>query len=425
MFENPIRVPTASRVFVLCAVISAQNFLSTELSAPFIVLLGLLIMTLGKMQRSYIKLIWPLLGVLVIGIMGVSDHELRHVLRDVAYALMPISLIFIGYWIEGNRGILPLLLKVLVISGFVIALIHLNTFVQNPELLSFGANDVRKIAGGTGDLVVLAFLLGLFQKRFEINDLFPRLLPRLIVMPVLLASFVLSYSRTGLMVAIILSLSLLGWISRVNRRFVLAIAVIMVGYTAIAVVTPESEVDTFRGKIVRSVKEVTISNYQNMSDISENWRGFESHMAMEAFSSGNILQQALGKGFGALVDLGFYMPLGGRDQDSVELRYIPILHNGYMYILIKVGVLGLVCYIFFYINIIRYAVRYRQSTNSEQRFLAMLLLGCVLSLISSMYVIGGMAQVHNAEFVLLLGYIVARLRQNQTEKSCFRVVRIG
>jgi hypothetical protein len=423
MFENLLRVSTSSRVLVLCAVVLAQKFLATELSSPFIVLLGLLVMFFGKIQRGYLKLVWPLLGVLVIGLMGMGvfglGYESRHILRDIAFALTPIALIFIGWWIAGNRGMWPLILKVMVILGFVLALTHLSFFVLNPALLSAKAMDVRSVAGMSGDLVSLALVIGLFfQKRFGINDLFPRLLPRLIVMPVLLASFVLSYSRTEFVVVLILSLALLGVLTKVNSRMILAIAVLVIGFFALALTTPKDEVGTFRSKLVRSVTEIAVSDYHNMSDINFHWRGFESYRVWATFLSGNLSQQIFGQGFGALVDLGFVMPLGGN-----KFRYIPVFHNGYAYILIKTGLIGLACYVFFYISVIRYSVRYCQTTNGEQEILARLLLGCVLSLIAIMYVVGGMAETRSSELVLLLGYLVRRMRQFQTEKSRIEVVR--
>jgi len=79
-------------VLVLAVVIIiAQNYLPTELSSPFIVLLGLLVMAFGKIPSGYLKFVWPLLGVLGIGFVGASAHELRHILRDVAFALTPIA----------------------------------------------------------------------------------------------------------------------------------------------------------------------------------------------------------------------------------------------------------------------------------------------------------------------------------------------
>ena len=115
------------------------------------------------------------------------------------------------------------------------------------------------------------------------------------------------------------------------------------------------------------------------------------------------------------MDLGFVLPLGGKGE--VSFRYIPITHNGYVYILIKAGLLGLACYAYFYISVISYAVRYSHSMNSELRFFARLLLGCILSLIAVMYVVGGMAQMHSSELVLLLGFLMRRIGQFLPENN--------
>lgn len=412
MPENSSR-PSATvlGVIALCAVIFAQRLLPTEFSAPFIVLLGLSIMAFGKIQRSYLKLVWPLLGVLIIGFMGVFGHESHNILRDIAYALTPIVLIFMGFWMAGNRAMWPFILKVIVVCGFVLAVIHLSTFVFNPGLLSGDLVEVRTAAGpGAGALSVFSLVIGLFQYRLGIGKLFPKLLPRFIAIPVLLASFVLSYSRTEFMVAILLSITLLGVVGkRVNLRFVLYSAVAIVGFGALVLVMPD---DGFTRKIANSLMEVSISNYEDMEDINSNWRGFETYRALVSFWEGNILQQILGQGFGALADLGLYQILGGGD-----LRYIPVFHNGYAYILLKTGLLGLACYVFFYISVLRYAVRYSNSSNIQQRFAARLMLGCVLSLIAVMYVVGGMAEAAEPALTLLLGYLVGRIRQLQSETS--------
>lgn len=414
MLKN-LRVATTSRVLVLCAVIAAQNYLPTELSSPFIVLLGFSIMILSKIQRSYFRLVWPLLVVLATEFIGISGHESRDIFRDIAYALMPISLIFMGYWMVGTRRMWPIFLKVMVMCSFVISLIHLSAFAQNPELLINESMDVRKTVGGTGDLVILVLVLGLLQQRLGINDLFPKLAPRFIVIPMLLASIILSYSRTNYLVGIILSLSLLGLVSQLSHRFILSIAAIMVSFTILVVVTPKDEEGTFRGKIVNSISEIMVSDYQDMAGINKNWRGFEAQKAVDTFLSGNIQQQVFGQGLGALVDLGFFIPLGG--EGDVIFRYIPVIHNGYAYILVKAGLLGLFCYALFYISIIRYTVRNSHTTNSEQIFLVRLMMGCILSLAFSMLVVGGMAEAHNAELLLLLGYLARRIWIFQVEAS--------
>ena len=276
---------------------------------------------------------------------------MRHILRDISFALTPISLIFIGFWLAGKRPMWPLILKVIVILGIITAIVHLSIFVQNPNLLSVESMVVRKETSGSGDLVVLAFVLVLFQKHYKIDKLFPKILPRIIVIPVLLASIVLSYSRTELIIFVILSLSLMGWVSRLNSRMLLAIGVVMIGFITIAIVTPKDERGTYRSKIVRSVEEITISDYKSMLDKSRNWRGYETYKAVETYLAGDSIQLIVGQGFGALVDLGFYMPLGG-DGDT-SYREIPVTHNGYVYILVKTGLIGLICYCIFYITVMQ------------------------------------------------------------------------
>lgn len=417
-FVNPFRVPaTTPAVIWLGAVICVQNFFSTEISSPLIVLLGLsvLIVIRGKIKRSYLKLTWPLIGVLATGIAGFG-HQLLDVLRDISYALTPLSLIFIGFWVADNEKMWSLIFKLVTTCGFVFAIVHLTVFVQHPELLSASVNEVRDTVGpGSGGLVVLALVFGLFQNRLDLKNVFPKILPRFIALPVLLTSFILSYSRIEFIVFIMLSLTLLGWLTRINWRLVGIIVVALVGFVLIAVTTPASEEGTFRSKLATSMAELVVSNYEDLADINEHWRGFETYRALVTFLSGSAAQQVFGQGFGALVDLGFVQDFG--KIVGSQLQYIPILHNGYAYVLIKAGLLGLVLYVTFYINVIRLAARSCDENNKEQRFLARLLLGCVLSLILVMYVVGGMAETAEPALVLLLGYLVRRISQFRPKTS--------
>lgn len=419
VIENPFRVSAAAlAVLVLCAVIFVQHLLPTEFSSPFIVLSGLavLIMVRGKIKRSYLKLIWPLLGVLVIGILGALNHQLFDILRDVSFALTPIFLIFIGFWMADNNKMWPLIFKSMTVCGFILAVVHLSAFVQAPELLSANPVDVRDTIGpGSGSLVVLSLVLGMFQYHLGIGNQFPKFLPRLLALPVLLASFVLSYSRTEYIVLIMLSLTLLGWLTRVNSRLVVIVVVAIVGFVVIIVATPEDETGTFYSKLAMSVTEISVSDYEGIEDINTHWRGFETYRALVTFLSGSMVQQIFGQGFGALVDLGFVKDFG--KVVGAQLRYIPVLHNGYAYVLIKTGLLGVVLYAIFYIKVVRDAVHCSDSKNVEQRFLARLLLGCVLSLILVMSVVGGMAETAEPALVLLLGYLARRVTQSQTEKT--------
>lgn len=396
----------AIHILVICSVILAQNLLTTELSPPFIVSLGLLIMAFSKVQHNYFRVVWPLFAVFILGIIGISDQELHDIFRDIAYALMPISLIFIGYWIANNNGISSRTLQIIVVLGVISAIIHLAIFALNPELLKTNIVEIRRaLVGITFDnLVVLSLALGFFQYRLNIGNLFPWFLPRFIALSVLLMSFVLSYSRTAFVIGIILSFAL--WKKeRINFRFVFNFtAVILLFYFFTFLAATSGDDLTFSSKLANSLTEIAVSDYQDYQDINDHWRGFETHQAWVSFLSGNVFQHVFGQGFGALADLGFYMTLNGENY-----RYISVFHNGYSYILLKTGLLGLLFYMLFYLSIIRYTLRYINSLASELRFLARLLLGCILCLMFTMLVVGGMAEMHDSEFIFLVGFLIRRI----------------
>jgi len=414
--ENSFRVRVAILpAGILLAFILLLNFFPIRQTSPFINLSGLtlLIFTLGRFERGFLgflRIVWPLFGILVLGIVGAPGHLLHDILRDISFALNPIVLIFIGYWLGRRPGMWPLFFKVLVFCGLIMAGLHLFNFVQNPELLSAGLEEVRSKAGTGSFLVVLSLILLLFQHRFGVGGFLPRLVPRLLAIVLLAASFVLSYSRTDILVAIILSLSLLGCLSRINFRMVLAGLLLVGGMIGLIVITPASEKGTLRSKLIGSVTEVAISEHE---DINTNWRGYEAYKAVEAFMSANIVQKTFGQGFGALVDLGFYKLLG-----DTELRYIPILHNGYAYILTKVGLLGIMLYAVFYFRVIRCGARNSFSTNRHMEFYARLLVGYIWSLVMVMYVGGGMAQSAAPIFVILIGYLAHCIERFHRSCSC-------
>lgn len=60
-------------------------------------------------------------------------------------------------------------------------------------------------------------------------------------------------------------------------------------------------------------------------------------MALDAFINEGVVQQIIGQCLGYRVRLGFMMTLNDVDFESIS-----ILHNGYFYIFLKYGALGLV-----------------------------------------------------------------------------------
>ncbi|MBC7490515.1 MAG: O-antigen ligase family protein [Glaciimonas sp.] len=403
--NNGLKLPY---LCVLYVVIFSSNFLSAQIAAVVFLLLVLITLTFGnnKSSKNYLSIVWPIVGIFIIGMFGIFGNKEADIIRDMIYALSPIALIYLGYWFAGRNFGWQKLLKAMVLAGIVLSLIHLHRFVLNPALIVADLNTVTKESYVSGDLVVLAFVLGLYQNRFHLGNLFPRFFPRSISLIVLLFSFMLSYSRTELVIFLVLCFALLGYLHRFNRRsafIVAAVTTLVLAFSAIP--AADSSSASFITKLVRSITEVSISNYNHQEDINSNWRGFETYRVMATYMTGGALEKIFGQGFGSLVSLGFTMTLAGSDYDR-----IPVVHNGYAYILIKTGVVGLTLYGLFYLKLLRKAVSNANSKNRRTKFLALLLLGIVLSLVITMYVVGGPPEVHSSEFVLLLGYLTRQLK---------------
>ncbi len=399
----------AVRIFILFVILVATSFFPADLFSPILIACGLfsLFIAAGRLKTSLLNMIIPLLIILVTGLIGISHHQQRHIFRDIAYSLTPIALLITGYWISENNKMWITFFRFMLIGGIIIALIHLSKFVMNPWLFTEDIASIRAKARNPNiDLVCLALIIGLFRNKLIGRDLLRNFLPGYVVIPILLLSFILSFSRTGVVILIVSIAAITGLIGKITLKSALIFLFMITAFTVLVLTTPRDDVETFRGKIARSLREVVVKEYSSFRDININWRGHETYRALVTFKSGNVRQKILGQGFGSLIDLNMTMTLAGE-----EFTEIPILHNGYAYILVKTGILGLLSYLLFYISLL---YRSRSSINYSYQdgiILSRLLLGSTISLILTMFVVGGMAEIHNSEFVLLTGFLLRRLEQ--------------
>lgn len=398
--------PSVNSLFIFYLVSFSYNFLSAQISSVIFLTLALacLVFKNNGGSKSYFQITWPLIVIFIIGTIGMSGHKFNDILRDSIYSLSSISLIYLGHWLAGRNIGIKLIAKSIVTIGIALALIHLSNFVLNPQLIGADLNTVTKASYVSGDLVVLALVLGVFQNRLKLGDLCPNFLSRKISLLLLFSSFALSYSRTEMVVFLVLTFAVLGYLHRVRGSAVILVTILISAYLIITTMGADDRSSTFIAKSLRSFTEVKVSNYVDFEDITYNWRGFETYRAIATYASGSTLQKMIGQGFGSLVNLGITMNLAGTDYDQ-----IPVIHNGYAYVLLKTGWLGILLYMVFYIKIIYRAVGLSNTSYILKKAQALLLLGSVLCLVVTMYVVGGPPEAHSSELVLLLGYLSRRL----------------
>jgi hypothetical protein len=181
-----------------------------------------------------------------------------------------------------------------------------------------------------------------------------------------------------------------------------------------ALVDTESDraVESFGGKLARTLQELTVGEPVTVRDINLNFRAFETDRAMEHFVDGSYTEILFGQGFGATVDLGIMMPMHVTETGFRGIREIGVFHNGYVFLLIKVGLVGLFMYlaVLIYLYLIGRSYAARPLSDPESA-VGRLFQFAVVTLAATTYFIAGVFNRADMFPVLLLtGFLLAHWR---------------
>jgi hypothetical protein len=366
------------------------------------------------LDECLVRALAPFALLLLVGTVSGIGADPWDFLRDAWYVGNAALTFATGYVLYCANANLRHGLRAVVVAGTLVALLQIAPFVWEPSLLMLSSTQIRSLLGtgffvpALGVTVLMAFR-GRWSEELGIRPAFAWLAAALMA-----AAIVLSFSRTILLVSLVGVVVGLGFL---DRRAVLRGAWVAafgaVGLLALgALVETDSFVSqqTFTGTLARSMQELWITDYTDFKSINDNWRGYETARALRQFASGSPLEWLIGQGFGAMIDLGVAIGLGGsRGAGMTTFREIPVLHNGYAYLLVKCGAVGLVAFIAFLLTLYRAAGSgdRREAPGSASR----LMRAVVVSLFATTWVISG--PFNKSElfgFMLVAGFVYAHLR---------------
>ena len=124
---------------------------------------------------------------------------------------------------------------------------------------------------------------------------------------------------------------------------------------------------------------------------------------MITFSSKDLIYKIFGGGFGSKVDLLFTISLG---QAENQYRYITQLHNGYVDIILKTGVLGTLMYLSFFFKNIFSNLRPNKNLSLESQFIKNSIFGLSLMLLLVTTFNGGLIDYDQFSAIFLLGFLL-------------------
>lgn len=273
------------------------------------------------------------------------DYSSYYVIRDITYMLKPILGLLIGYQLckkSPNNNF-----ELISLAGFLFAIVHLVFIVRAVIFFKvININELRFYAGFFSDFEVFALVIILFRKKFELN--FSLKKSRLYIL-VIGTSLLLYLARTNFIEFIIILLAMKG-VLVINKRSIAIITSLVtlsvLSFFIILYVNPKRngpglEAFLYKIKIIPQEAFKTKINRDNWKDLNDNYRSYENIMTVRQVTRDGIKPTLLGQGLGSQIDLKQKIMLG-----DMELRFISILHNGFMTVFLKSGLLGILFLLF-------------------------------------------------------------------------------
>lgn len=311
-------------------------------------------------SRYFLKFILPLIYLFLLGFLGTFIHKYNfiNILKDIFHFIKPILGLSIGYLISKKINDLQLTIRTLVICALISALIHIISLLVTGNLFSGSLSTIREFSRDSFLELFALFFLG-FYRKFQNKSLFQSKLTFKIIFLILLFSNVLYFSRTMIVTAFLIAITLYGY--TVINKSTLKILVTLTTLTlllyvylfSIKIERDKPGIDAFLYKVKIAPAEIfeTNINREDHKDLWDHWRGYEALRAFDLMKE-KPSSFVFGCGHGSLVNLKFFAPLTGNVKDK-GMKYISELHNGYIYIYYKTGMIGFLIYIFLLFKIYR------------------------------------------------------------------------
>lgn len=372
-----------------------------------------------KVSKHFLSLLFfPVLILVISLVMGVIYNTFEYdFLKDFFYLAKPVFFILIGYLVTKKIDNNIYLYKVVVACAICFSIIHL--FLVSNHLITttgYRISEIRNYGGKDNvlELFALCFLIANLKfKKIHIKY-------QWILIAILFSSFVLYFSRTMVLVFAFMLIAFLGYIKistkGVKHIFIATLLIAALYAYLFSIEIPrESEnlVDNFLYKLKIAPAEIFVSqgsiDVEDHAKLWDHWRAFEANKAIEQVIEAPTIHWFFGLGAGSLIDLGFYAPLSNDNEKG--MRYISTLHNGYVFIFYKVGILGVLLYILFFVygySTIRYFGLNTLSSN--------IVTGIVVFYLITSFVITGLYNT-NDPMSLLLGGFFSQFEKERNENS--------
>lgn len=331
------------------------------------------------------------------------ENNVFYYLRDCYYFIQPVLIIFLGNLLIANTSLRLIdLLRMIVLATTFYSLINLLKVPFYIGSISELTIDTRYDFDFSNRYAVI----GLAVLYFYGSRLLLQKGTMIFCFLVLIASLVLSFSRTEYLIA--LFMLIVPFITRLNLHRIALVSFFSIVVLALFTgsrISLDNNI-TFNGKFIEkfmlSIPELVISDVDDVEAANTYWRGYEAFLGLKEYLDGNLLQLLFGKGFSTVVDVPSWV------FSDDFMTNMPFFHNGYITILLKAGLVGLCLFIYLIFVIYRHKFAFESSEANLRIFLA-------FAIAISTLVIHGIYYKH-APFIILfiVGILIKPQKINMT-----------
>lgn len=332
-------------------------------------------------------------------------HNLYFVIRDLTYLLKPILGLVLGYQFYKKEIHSPF--KFLLNAGIIMAVIHLllvgyGIFFQGAR----GVAEIRLYGGYFNDYEIYTFIILIFHKKLGIEIKRNKFL--LFIGLLGLSSF-FYLARTNFIQFFILFFAMKEWLKLTPKSlkiFATLFIFFSLSYLAIYQYNPKRNGNGFE-EFLYKVKMIPLEafatkiNREDWKDFHDHYRSYENVRTVEQLMHNKTF--LFGEGLGSQVNLKQKVFLG-----DMFLQRISILHNGYMTVLLKSGIIGLISLLLS----IFYFFRKFTVKNEIDHNINLFFIGTGLFLFISYWVFLGFYNLLDSK-TILIGFLFAYKNQIQ------------
>jgi len=376
-----VKINGNKQVFFLSVLLIISEIFNTDIVLIVTMISISILMTVKGIMKTtnnsdFLLFLICLLGILS-GILASNNFD-RNYFRDIAMTISPVVFIIFGKYLSYFSD-KKIFLKSIMLTALFLSVRHVLLVINAVTIYGLDFQSLRGVAGNMSITTVVAFAMLCLPP-----ESIPRFFTKKIWIIIILSSLILYVSRiTIIMIFIFIFLKIIDSYYK-KKNFVLIKASFLSISIFLSFFYFKNKIDNTELfiKFKKSFSEISSSgNTWDWITINNNWRGYEIFLIKQNFSNVSIIKKIIGNGFGSTLPLNVNILLGDNIFDS-----IPIFHNGYYYILFKVGIIGLcllLLYIFF--NIFKNIIRYVRTRNTIFLFLV----GIFVTISITMYVISG------------------------------------